>query len=364
MRIVRLTLALLLTLSAALMQFVPAQAAPGLPGSPDFGYGARLELDGPYFQDALELAGDLPLDWLAVTVSWSAFSSDPDGPSVQRLNRAMEYAGRRGIPVLVSISHAPAAALSAAGPDPDKTAAFVLDIARRYRGVLQAVELFPAANTTAAWGAPPNPRAYAVLFLTVRAALEQDGSPITLVAAGLKPSSAALAAQEMDDLVYLQSLYDAGLIPPVISLTLDDLTGDPLAVPSGSEHRLLRHYEEVRQVMLKNQHANGLLWITSFSAPSGTIKPSDQLYQDRHKQVPWLLQAFTQLRAQLYIGVAIYQSINPPAGVTPYRTLILSDQDYHPFTNLLRNLVYQNSPGPTPPTNGRPKNEALDKQRT
>ena len=53
------------------MGFEHVQAGRGTPGSSEFGYGATIEMDGPYFGDALALATDLPLDWLAIALDCS-----------------------------------------------------------------------------------------------------------------------------------------------------------------------------------------------------------------------------------------------------------------------------------------------------
>ena len=72
MRIFLLMAAVLAALAGAFPPHSSAQAGRGVPGSPEFGYGARIELDGIYLDQALELAADLRFDWLVVPVRWSA----------------------------------------------------------------------------------------------------------------------------------------------------------------------------------------------------------------------------------------------------------------------------------------------------
>jgi hypothetical protein len=76
---------------------------------------------------------------------------------------------------------------------------------------------------------------------------------------------------------------------------LHDLTGQPLDAPSATS---LRHYEELRAVMVANGHADGLLWMTSFSTPESM--PGE-----------WLAQAYELMQAQLYLGAAFYGQFNP-----------------------------------------------------
>jgi hypothetical protein len=59
--------------------------------------------------------------------------------------------------------------------------------------------------------------------------------------------------------------------------------------------------------MLTNNPIDGTLWISKFSFPSGKIdQKEDAVYKDANVQNHWLIQAFKQLRSQLYIGGAIF----------------------------------------------------------
>ena len=148
----------------------------------------------------------------------------------------------------------------------------------------------------------------------------------------------------MEDLQFLQGLYDNGAaaIMPIISICLPQVTGSPLQVPDKREHRILRHYEEVRQVMLSNNHPLGMVWITNFSWPSGRIQNSDASYLQQDNQANWLSQAYRQLRAQLYIGAAFYSPLNPGSMDTP-ASLIRADASHHPSFDLLGKLIAQNN---------------------
>lgn len=356
----RLILASLLCLGAILANFLPARAARGAPGSMEFGYGARLETDGPYFQDALDMAADLPLDWLGVTLRWSQYA--PASAAWERLDSILQFCDRSGTSVLLSLTEPPADARAGDGPDIGKTAAFVLELAARYPG-LGAIELFPGANTARGWGGRPDPRAYTKLFAAVQSGLQASGSNVLLVAGGLQPLTSNHPAGDIDDLDFLRELYAANpaLALPVIGLVLQP-AGDPLAAPDGVDRGILRHYEEVRQVMVDAGRAKDLIWVTSILPPDGTISSSDPNKPGSFNQTNWLYQAYGQMKSQLYIGVAFYRSLNPSAKNPRDSALILNNQQYHPFYGILRELIAQNSPGWAPPRHGRPKSEALQKR--
>jgi hypothetical protein len=341
----RICLAASLSVLAAVSLVQPALAAKGTPYSPDFGYGARLDISGKYIPEALQSAATQKIDWISIDFDWAALWPDSGRePDLTAVDAAMDTAQRNGLAVMLSLSDAPAWAQTKSGPNAKLTAWLVLNLAQRYPKALQAVELFPGANLATAWGAAPNPAAYCALFQAAQYSIQQARLPLLLVAGGLTPLANQPASGDVDDLQYLQGMYQSGAAASmaIISLRFQDLTGEPLQAPDGQEHRVLRHYEEVRQVMLQNNHQHGMLWITTFSWPSGRIQAADSVYQQTSQQSSWLTQAYRQLRAQLYIGAAFFNALNP-AEKDHAASLIMLDGSYHPFFNTLGKLIAQNN---------------------
>jgi hypothetical protein len=339
-----------LVLSAAICLPRPAQASRGTPDSPEFAYGARLDLQGRYLDKGVYAAAELRLDWVSVDLDWGAIWPDPNiQPDLANLDLVMQSAKQFGYSVLIGLRHAPAWASSANGPDPKLTAWFVVNLERRYGDTFKAVEPFPSANTTDGWGTTPDAAAYVELLRSLQAALKDAGLSLLIVSGGLTPLAPDGQEGAIDDLKFLQNLYDAGgkEFMPIISIRLGEVTGDPLQAASQSEHRVLRHYEEVRQVMLANHHENGILWITDLSWPDGTIASSDSTAQSVEAQAVWMSQAFSQLRAQLYIGAAFLHRLNPPGGKSAtaaenMASLIRANLSRHPFFELLGQMTAQN----------------------
>jgi hypothetical protein len=358
-------------LAAILLCLSPqvTQAARGTPGTSEFGYGADLYPDGPNYVEALNLANDLSLDWVDFQVPWQTYYPTVDAsPDWSNLDQAVEYASSNGISILLSVTQPPSWALGNHGPDANLTLQFILELNKRYPSKINAYELFPAANTRTGWGSNPDAKSYLKLFQSVKDQLKSINSNILLVAGGLVPSPSVQKMDGVDDLVFLQNLYNAGAnkVINIISIDLSDLTGDPLTPPDGSEHRILRHYEEVRQIMLKNNAANCLIWVTHLRFPSGTINHEDLIYNDLNNQTSWLSQAFSQLRSQLYIGVAFLGSLNPEKQGSSNEnwSLVGDGKNYQPFYSTFRDLISQNSPNNILLKRGRPKSNVLVKRRT
>lgn len=361
MRIFLFLAALLSALAGALIAPAPAQAGRGIPGSPEFGYGARLELDGPYLEEALELAADTHFDWLAVTLRWNTLQTDAAYSA--RLDQVMAFAARNSLAVMISLTQPPTAALTATGPDPAQTAALLTALSKRYGSPFAAVELFPGANTRAGWGANPDPNAYAQFYNQVQSQLQSAALPLLLVGCGLQPLSGLSTSGDLHDLEFLSRVYQAGAYPPVISVLLNNVTGDPLAAP-GSGQPVLRHYEEIRQVMVSAGQEKALLWITAFRAPSGTISSSvvNSAVENEQQNV-LLYQMMAQMRSQLYIGVAFYESLNPASNIPTRSALIPSDSQYHPFVAVFREIVSHNGGLILLPRYGRSKDQGIEKPR-
>jgi len=263
----------------------------------------------------LELASNLGLDWLAIDVDWARHWPALDQPAdFSRLDYVLQTARQKQISILLSLTHAPTWAITATGPEPGFTNALLQSILTVYSDVIQAVELFPGANTTAGWGVAPNPQAYLTMLQTVRQGCDAAGKAIYLVAS-VEPLSNNSADGSMDDRIFLENLYALGGMAyiPIIGIHYPDVMGAPMSDQSERYPIVLRHYEEIRAMMLQYQHQHGMIWITSFTWPTtGTADPSDPLtlpITPAH-QAQWINQAFQLLQAQLFIGTGFFSSLN------------------------------------------------------
>ncbi len=350
-----------------LLPNAPVSAVPGTPGSSQFGFGASLDVTGQFVGDSLQLAHDLQLDWISLELPWKLVQADKDGPLDWSLfDPVFEQLAHYQIVALVSLTQPPDWSLAGAGPDPDAAAEIVLLLVARYGSSIAAVELFPSANTAQGWGAEPDPTSYLTLFRTVSKHLSTAKSSVVLVAGGLAPAPDNNQAGVASDLEFLRGLYLAGARDDiqVLSIRLEDLNGIPSAVPENRRQQVLRHYEDVRDVMVKYGHQKGLLWITGLSIPAKLEDQPGMAGSASQNQAAWLSQAYQQLRSQLYIGVAFLNQLNPPASGlvgSACVPLILPSGDLHPIYRVLRDQIVQNSSGGASPRPGRPKGNFLAK---
>jgi len=299
----------------------PAQAHDGLPGSPGFGYGACLDLEGHNIESAIHIADKYGLDWITIDLDWAKYWPDPNSvPTWAALDRVMNQIAETNLAVMISITNAPTWAYESTEPSGAWTSELALGLARRYPEDILALEIFPAANTSF------DPAVYADILRSVHNSLANEGFDNTLVAAGIDPS-----AGKQEALDFLLALYNAGSASysPVVSLRLPALAHDPKTSPGSVNDYTLRFYEETRQVMLDNGHQSGLIWITRFDWEPGGLA-------NVNEQAIWLQQAYMTMRAQLYIGVASFYCLNDPASPT---SLLSTEGEATPVFNALGGLI-------------------------
>ena len=312
-----------------------ASATSGLPNVATFGYGARVDIWGQDVISSIALASDLGLDWLAIDVDWNRhWPSLQNTANFSPLDVALQAARYEQISVLLTLINPPPWALTSTGPDVAITLAVLQAIVNPYTDVIQAVELFPGANTAAQWGAAANPSAYLGLLQSVRQGFDANGYSIYLVTS-VEPLQEPSTQGNLDDLTFLENLYTLGgaAYMPIVGLRFPTVIGAPMADPDKTNHFALRHYENIRQVMLSHQHETGLIWITGFSWPtSGLADLAEPLSLPATPalQAQWTNEALQLLRAQLYIGAGFFSNLNPNAANPNLPALLNIGGGIHP----------------------------------
>lgn len=278
---------------------LPVYAAAGTPGEPAFGYGVRINLQDPLAEQWVQLAGKHHVDWIAIIFPWQVYQPDPNlAVDWSDLDHLLNIANENEIAVLISVTGAPHWVLRVDGPDAVSTQNLCIQIIERYQGTVKALELFPAANTRQGWGTHPNPTAYTNLVCSISQKLAAQRNQVLLVGPGVGQAQAPDIRPED----FLHTAYQSGLQDclPIISMQLLSLASEPLTAPGDASIHNLRFYETIRQVMLENQHEQGVLWISALQWQPQTTPEADQ-------NLTWVRQAYLLMRAQLYLGAGFYQ---------------------------------------------------------
>lgn len=299
---------------------------PSLAHGPDrdinrFGYGIRLNTSNFQFLEAVEQANRLQFDWVAIDYRWAAHQPQPNQDlTCEELSQAMDAANRSGLAVLISITEAPAWAMTDAGPSADKTIRLVHQLTGCFPDVIKALELFPGPNTKTGWGAEPDPLGYGQFFSEIQEVLAATEPELKLITGGLIPVSEFQAPDHVPDGEFLEILYRGNYLldQAFIGICLPELPDSGEEYQGSAAATDIRHYEQIREVMLENNHREGLIWITGFANPRG-FDPSSR-EDDRGKINIWLQETYLLIRSQLYIQAAFFapdDSVNTSLFISP-----------------------------------------------
>ncbi len=310
--------------------------AAGFPDPNGFSYGAVYDYQATNANQALNMAEQIGFEWVSIPFQWAKIWPDPtQKPDVTQLVQALKEAESKKIRVMIVISQAPEYAMATDGPDPAITAQIIKSMVKAFPNTILAVELFPGANTRQGWGKSPNPEAYLHLLEQVQTSLQQIPTK-AIVIASVQPLSQA-TEDGIDDGAFLEALYQSHhkVSLPVIGISFPHMYGNPLDTSEDNGQQFLRHYEQIRQIMLKYQRNNDRIWITGFTWPETKDTPEEQ--------AEWVYQAYELLKGQLFINVAFFSTLNSASG--PSSGSLLQQNTVHPACALLRDTIeaYRNS---------------------
>lgn len=141
---------------------------------------------------------------------------------------------------------------------------FCYAAAERYRGRIQAYQVWNEPNLSREWGnQPPNPREYTELLRVCYLGIKTADPAAIVISAGLAPTGTQLPLA-MPDTDFLQGMYDAGAAayfdvlginapgykaPPDTDPTV---TADPANGYGGHRWNAFRHVEDIRAIMVAN----------------------------------------------------------------------------------------------------------------
>lgn len=329
-------LLLVFSLCCGLIPVQCASAAILLSEAGEFNYGLTLDPHGPSLIEAVELTTRLQPDWLLVEFDWNAWQ--PVAQTAydwQPLDQILHNPSLKDISICLRIFHAPHWALTPSGPDLTATSQLLNTLLERYAGQIHAIELFPRANTRQGWGASPSPQHYLSLLQHVQHTIETHTPGLRIAAGGLLVVPIS-GPDQINDLEYLQGLYQAGIKESAVALSFQflNLESDPLQISPDPNAIVLRHIDAIHQVMLQNDDPAGLVWITALSLQPGAPAPTHLAH---------LSNACAILRSRLYVELLIPAGINTTSSSRHAPVLLLNPSPLSQlFTEELHALITGN----------------------
>jgi hypothetical protein len=303
-----------------------------------FAYGIQVDPAGDPNQIISQLR-ELGITWVKFQVSWKETEPQENVRNWGEWDRLILTYHNAGFNILLSIVKAPNWArpagtdLGPEGPpaDPGTYARFVGELAMRYKGGVQAIEVWNEQNLAREGGGAPMPPASYVALLSATYKAIKTADPGIIVVSGAPTPAGDVPGAAIDDINYLSAMYAAGLkgaadvvgVHPSgyncpASADWQTVT-DPAAGFRGPFDN--RHHswcfrgtmEGYRNVMVANGDANKRLWPTEFGwAVSGTPQTGYEYAADntREEQAQWIVEAYQQAKGWGWVGPMFLWNLN------------------------------------------------------
>ena len=299
---------LIFVLVITLLGLSPRQASAkmDLYSAGEFQYAFHINPLGKDINAGLTKAVNLGPDWLLVDFDWRVWYPAGDTlQDLQSLDVVMETAEKAGIKVCLRIHNPPEWAVSASGPDVQRTTALLFTLKERYPTSFRAVELFAGANTSLGWGSAPSPKAYFALLQDIQNVIVQEEWSLRLIAGGLTIVPSPAQTADMSDIEFLEGLYSEGFqsLNATLSIQLTDLSKDIFSLPQEEGERVLLHVDEIQKMMEKFGDEANPVWVTAITfdgSDNGNFQLSDTC---------------VLLRSRLFVGLVTPVAVNPVSSV-------------------------------------------------
>ena len=306
----------------------PPSPSPGM-ASPDYSIQAFLWWRSEVAHRDLGLVRDAGFTWVKQWFAWRDIESKGKGQYDWSIaDRVVNQVQEFGLKLIVRIDSAP----DWAGPPPansDHLVDFLSAMTSRYRGRIQAYQVWNEPNLAREWGnKPPNAREYTEMLKKAYQAIKRNDPNAIVVSAGLAPTT-ELSQRAVPDTQFIQAMYDAGAKPYFDMLgahgagykappemdpgqVANDANyynvGDPNCPGPACRIYCFRHVEDLHQIMVNNGDGNKRVVVLEFGWTRDE-RPNSPYYwhrvDDQFMQGDYMVRAYkyAQEHWQPWIGV-------------------------------------------------------------
>jgi len=232
--------------------------------NPKMGVHTRLtdEVEEWKIKRTLEMVREMGAPWIVEYFPWAYYEGEKGIYDWSHPDQVVDHARRQGLTVVARLGYVPEWAR------PEDSAFSYLDAAHytdfgdfvyafvdHFRGRVQYVIIWNEPNLALEWGFQPvNPAEYTALLRIAYARAKEADPQVQVLAGALAPTLAPKGHPEgMNDLDYLQGMYDAGAAD-VFDILAAHAYGwkFPVDDPPAADKVNFRRVELLRQVMVRN----------------------------------------------------------------------------------------------------------------
>ncbi len=314
---------------------VPALPAPTpRPGQQVFRYAASVQLLGQEHRAVLQGIRGIGFDWLRQEVRWAAVEWPQGQYRWDELDRLVADASEAGVKVLLQVGGFPPEdpprqrdVLTLTPEEMQRYADLLGRMAARYRGQVQAYEIWDPPNAAPIWGGNGVMPAsdYVQLLTLAHAAIKAADSRAIVVTAALIPTGSHNPREAIEPEAYLAQMYQAGAKghfdavgaqswgynnPPADDPTRS--TADSTTF-KGDWHLYFRSFELLYPVMQKYGDGAKQIWLVKFGWASSNAAVAGLEYaadNTEQEQALYLVEAYAIGRARPYVGLMAFWNFN------------------------------------------------------
>jgi polysaccharide biosynthesis protein PslG len=241
--------------------------------NPKMGVHTRLtdEAEAWKIKRTLEEVRQMGAPWIVEYFPWAYYEPEPGRFAWNHPDLVVQHANRQGLTVIARLGFVPEWARPAGTTplhlDEEHYAdfgRFAAEFVRRYAGQVHYVIIWNEPNLSLEWGyRPVDPESYARMLRVVYPMVKAANPDVHVLAGALAPTLAPPGSEwGMDDLIYLQRMYDAGAADhfDILAIHAYGWHFEPDAPPAPDVVNF-RRSELLRQIMVENgdQHKTAMI---------------------------------------------------------------------------------------------------------
>jgi LysM repeat protein len=339
--------------------------------STGFAYGIQVHLPGQNMAGVVSNAQSLGVEWVKQQIEWKVYEPSRGNIEWATLDEMVNALNGGGFKILFSVAKAPAwarATLEENGPPADYAdyANFVAALAERYKGKVQAYEIWNEQNLRREWntGQPLSAASYVQLLSKAYVAIKAKDPSAIVVSGGLAPTGLDDGFNAINDRTYLSQMYAAGLKsvsdavgahPNGWANPPENVCCNPVpGVPTHNDHPSFyfrNTLEEYRAIMVANGDANTFIWATEFGWGTHEDLPGDPVagfefvsYTSLAEQAQYYVSGLQLGKNYAYVGPMFIWNLNfcqasGPQAEQCYFALIGPDGQPRPVYTAIQSLI-------------------------
>jgi len=259
--------------------------------SPDYGVQAFLWWRPEVASRDLGLVKDMGFRWVKQVFAWADIEGAQKGHyNWTQADQVVRMTEEAGLKLIARLDRSPGWTGAGAPNGPPQQyedfGDFCYAMASRYKGRIQAYQIWNEPNLAREWGGqPPNPQEYTRLLRIAYTRIKEADPEAVVISAGLTPTGTS-SAEVMPDTTYLEQMYQAGFqnycdmlgahaagykAPPEISPDEAAAKDGPYG---GERFFCFRRVEDLRAIMERYGDGERRMAILEFGWTSDPIHPA------------------------------------------------------------------------------------------